>query len=70
MRAQPHLHSDYLGAFALSGLDVDELFEPAPDQSWFEMQTVAWSHTPDAFRRAYEGIPAAIVWSLVRAAGD
>jgi SAM-dependent methyltransferase len=70
VRAQPHLHSDYLGAFALSGLDVDELFEPAPDQSWFEMQTVAWSHTPDAFRRAYEGIPAAIVWSLVRAAGD
>jgi SAM-dependent methyltransferase len=66
VRAHPHLHGDYVRAFAAGGLDVDELFEPPPDQSWFEMQTVAWTHAPDAFRRAYEGIPAAIVWSLVR----
>jgi SAM-dependent methyltransferase len=66
VRAHPHRHGDYLRAFAASGLDVDDLIEPPPDQSWFEMQTIAWTHAPDAFRRAYEGIPAAIVWSLVR----
>ncbi len=66
VRAHPHLHSDYLRAFAASGLDVDELFEPPPDRSWFELQTLVWTEAPDAFRRAYEGIPAAIVWSLVR----
>jgi SAM-dependent methyltransferase len=65
VRAHPHLHSDFMRAFAASGLDVDELVEPLPDQSWFEMQ-VPWTLTPDAFRRAYEGIPAAIVWSLVK----
>jgi SAM-dependent methyltransferase len=66
VRAHPHLHGDYLGAFASSGLEVDELYEPPPDQSWFEMQTLAWTLAPDAFRRAFEGIPAAIVWSLVK----
>jgi hypothetical protein len=30
------------------------------------MQKLAWSHAPDAFRQAYEGIPAAMVWSLTR----
>lgn len=65
VRAHPHLHSDFLRAFAASGLDVDELFEPLPDEGWFEMQT-PWTLAPDAFRRAFEGIPAAIVWSLVR----
>jgi SAM-dependent methyltransferase len=65
VRAHPHLHSDFLRAFAASGLDVDELIEPLPDQGWFEMQ-VPWTLAPAAFRRAFEGIPAAIVWSLVR----
>jgi ubiquinone/menaquinone biosynthesis C-methylase UbiE len=65
VRAHPHLHCDFLRAFAASGLDVEELIEPLPDQGWFEMQ-VPWTLAPDAFRRAFEGIPAAIVWSLVR----
>ena len=65
VRAYPHLHSDFLRAFAASGLDLDELVEPLPDQGWFEMQ-VPWTLAADAFRRAFEGIPAAIVWSLVR----
>jgi hypothetical protein len=60
------LHRDYLRAFAAAGLDVDELFEPAPDLRWFELQTAAWSHAPEAFRKAFEGVPAAIVWSLVK----
>jgi SAM-dependent methyltransferase len=65
VRAHPHLHSDFLRAFAASGLDVDELIEPLPDQGWYEMQA-PWTLAPDAFRRAFEGIPAAIVWSLLR----
>jgi SAM-dependent methyltransferase len=66
VRGHPHLHGDYLRAFAASGLEVDELLEPPPNQVWFEMQKLAWSHAPDAFRQAYEGIPAAMVWSLTR----
>jgi SAM-dependent methyltransferase len=67
VRGHPHLHSDYLRAFAASGLEVDDLLEPPPNQGWFEMQKAAWAHAPEAFRQAYEGIPAAMVWSLVRA---
>jgi ubiquinone/menaquinone biosynthesis C-methylase UbiE len=66
VRAHAHLHSDYLRAFAAGGLEVEELFEPPPNQGWFEMQTTAWAEVPDAFRQAFEGIPAAIVWSLVK----
>jgi SAM-dependent methyltransferase len=66
VRSHPHLHRDYLRAFAASELEVAELFEPVPDRGWFVMQSVAWEHAPDAFRQAFDGIPAAIVWSLVR----
>jgi SAM-dependent methyltransferase len=66
VRAHPHLHRDYLHAFKTTGLEVDELFEPAPDEAWFEMQQAAWAHAPAAFRQAFEGIPAGIVWSLLK----
>jgi SAM-dependent methyltransferase len=66
VRSYAHLHANYLRAFAAEGLDVHELFEPPPDRPWFEMQTAAWSHVPEAFQQAFEGIPAAIVWSLVK----
>jgi SAM-dependent methyltransferase len=66
VRAHPHLHGDYLRAFAASGLTVDELIEPPPNRLWFEWQLAAWTHEPEAFLQAFEGIPAAIVWSLVR----
>jgi ubiquinone/menaquinone biosynthesis C-methylase UbiE len=66
VRAHAHIHSDYLRAFAANGLDVEELLEPTPNQAWFELQESAWSGAPDAFRQAFEGIPAAIVWSLVK----
>jgi hypothetical protein len=66
VRSHPHLHRDYLRAFAASELEVADLFEPVPDRGWFVMQSVAWEHAPDAFRQAFDGIPAAIVWSLVR----
>jgi SAM-dependent methyltransferase len=67
VRAHPHLHGDYLRAFAAAGLSVEELFEPPPNQAWFEAQQTAWSEAPDAFRAAFQDIPAAIVWSLVKA---
>jgi hypothetical protein len=66
VRAHPHLHSDFLSAFRAVGLKVDELIEPPPNRAWFEMQKGAWSNAPEAFVRAFDGIPAAIVWSLVR----
>ena len=66
VRAHPHLHSDYLSAFGAAGLEVDELLEPPPNRAWFEMQKGAWSNAPDAFVQAFDGIPAAILWSLVR----
>ena len=67
VRGHAHLHSEYLRALSAAGLEVDELFEPAPNRGWFEMQQVAWAEAPEAFRQAYGGIPAAIVWSLVKA---
>jgi ubiquinone/menaquinone biosynthesis C-methylase UbiE len=66
VRGHAHLHSEYLSALSAAGLEVDQLFEPPPNQGWFEMQKVAWSQAPTAFRQAYGGIPAAIVWSLVK----
>ena len=66
VRAHPHTHGDYLRAFASAGLAVGELLEPPPNQGWFEAQTTAWNEAPEAFRQAFAGIPAAIVWSLVR----
>jgi SAM-dependent methyltransferase len=66
VRAHPHLHRDYLRAFRAARLEVDELLEPPPDRRWFELQSAAWTHAPDAFRQAFEGMPAAIVWSLIK----
>jgi hypothetical protein len=66
VRAHPHLHSDYLRAFAASGLTVDELLEPTPNRLWFEWQLAAWTHAAEAFVQAFQGIPAAIVWSLLK----
>jgi ubiquinone/menaquinone biosynthesis C-methylase UbiE len=66
VRGHAHLHSEYLRSLSAAGLEVDELFEPAPNPGWFEMQQVAWAEAPEAFRQAYGGIPAAIVWSLVK----
>jgi len=69
VRGHAHLHSESLRAFAAAGLTVAELFEPAPNRGWFEMQQAAWAGAPVAFQQAYGGIPAAIVWSLVKAPG-
>ncbi len=66
VRAHPHVHGDYLRAFAAAGLAVDDLLEPPPNQGWFEAQETAWNEAPEAFRQAFEGIPAAIVWSLAK----
>jgi ubiquinone/menaquinone biosynthesis C-methylase UbiE len=66
VRAHPHLHGDYLSAFRAADLEIDELIEPPPNRAWFEMQKGAWSNAPEAFVRAFDGIPAAIVWSLVK----
>jgi ubiquinone/menaquinone biosynthesis C-methylase UbiE len=66
VRGHAHLHSTYLSALADAGLSVDRLFEPSPSQGWFELQKLAWSEAPEAFRQAYGGLPAAIVWSLVK----
>lgn len=66
VRSYPHLPGDYLRAFAAAGLELDELFEPTPDRTWFELQPAAWAHAPEAFLQGFEGIPAASIWSLVR----
>jgi ubiquinone/menaquinone biosynthesis C-methylase UbiE len=66
VRAHAHLHRDYLRAFSDNDLAVEELLEPFPDREWFEMQPRAWEHAPEAFAQAFRGIPAAIVWSLVK----
>ena len=69
VRAHPHLHQDYLRAFSANHLEVLDLMEPFPDREWFEMQPRPWAHAREAFTKAFAGIPAAIVWSLVRVRG-
>jgi SAM-dependent methyltransferase len=64
VRNHVHLVSEYLAAFAASGLDVTGCMEPLftgrLPAGGFEAELI-----PDAARAAWEGIPSAIVWNLV-----
>lgn len=69
VRSHFHLHGDYLAAFAASGLGVRRCVEPRTDEVGIVMLAGGMMPlAPDAFTEALVGMPAAIVWELVRTA--
>jgi SAM-dependent methyltransferase len=62
-----HRHEDYVAAFRATGLDIRECVEPA----WGEEELPLlggplYPLAPEAVRAAFVGLPAALVWSVVR----
>lgn len=66
VRCHRHYHEEYLRAFAASGLEVEKLLEVPPNEAWYEMQGDPCGQAPEAFRQAFDGIPATLLWSLVK----
>jgi len=66
VRNHRHVHSEYLDAFAETGLEVRRCIEPRFGPGEVALQTIAGRHLPDAASAAYLGLPAALVWDLVR----
>lgn len=66
VRNHRHVHGEYLDAFAAAGLEVRRCVEPRFGPAEVDMQSIAARHVPDAASAAYLGLPAALVWDLVR----
>jgi ubiquinone/menaquinone biosynthesis C-methylase UbiE len=60
----PHLHSDYVAAFAAAGFVVRRLIEPALTRE--QARARPKSGHADAFEQALTGVPAVIVWEAER----
>jgi SAM-dependent methyltransferase len=65
-----HRHEDYIAAFTATGLDIRACVE----QAWGETELPLlggplYPLAPGAVRAAFLGLPAALVWSLVRSRG-
>jgi len=65
MRNQGHVHSEYLDAFAVAGLDVRRCLEPRMGPEEVALQWPAAVFFPDAATDAFLGLPGALVWDLV-----
>jgi SAM-dependent methyltransferase len=66
VREHVHLLGEYLDAFAAEGLDVVRCVEPRFGPEEAEMQGMAAQFIPEATRAAFAGLPAALVWQLIR----
>jgi SAM-dependent methyltransferase len=63
VREHPHLHSDYLDAFATAGLEITECLEPTIGADELSAKRRAFRHIPQATAAAYIGLPAVLVWA-------
>ena len=63
VREHPHLHSDYLTAFADAGLEVTGAVEPTITEQELSTKRRAFRHIPEATAAAYLGLPAVLVWA-------
>jgi SAM-dependent methyltransferase len=63
VREHPHLHADYLSAFASAGLTVTGCVEPTITDQELGAKRRAFRHIPEATAAAYRGLPAVLVWS-------
>ena len=62
VREHPHLHADYLAAFANAGLKVLACQEPPLTERHVTAKRRAFRHLPAATAEAYLGLPAVLVW--------
>jgi len=62
VREHPHLHADYLSAFANAGLDLRACVEPQITEQQVTAKRRAVRHIPEATAEAYLGLPAVLVW--------
>lgn len=60
----PHLHGEYIAAFAEAGLAVRQCIEPRLSRE--QARERAKKHRTDAFEDALTGVPAVIVWEVER----
>ena len=66
VRNHRHVHGEYLDAFAEAGLEVRRCIEPRFGPNEVGLQALAMRFVPAAASAAYLGLPAALVWDLVR----
>jgi ubiquinone/menaquinone biosynthesis C-methylase UbiE len=62
VREHPHLHADYLSAFASAGLALRACVEPQISEQEVSAKRRAFRHIPEATAEAYIGLPAVLVW--------
>ena len=63
VREHPHLHTDYLAAFANAGLEVRACVESPLTDRHVAAKRRAFRHVPAATTEAYLGLPAVLVWA-------
>lgn len=63
VREHPHLHNDYISAFASAGLNVRACLEPALTEDQLATKRRAFRRLPAATAEAYVGLPAVLVWA-------
>lgn len=63
VREHPHLHADYLSAFATAGLRLTGCVEPVITEQQLGAKRRAFRHIPEATAAAYLGLPAVLVLS-------
>jgi ubiquinone/menaquinone biosynthesis C-methylase UbiE len=66
VRNHRHLLGEYLDAFAAAGLEVCRCLEQCYGPGEVAMQRVMAAFSPDGARAAFLGLPATLVWDLVR----
>jgi SAM-dependent methyltransferase len=64
IREHPHLHGDYLAAFANAGLDQRACLEPEITHRQLTAKRRAFRHIPEATAEAYLGLPAVLIWDV------
>jgi SAM-dependent methyltransferase len=62
VREHPHLHADFLAAFANADLTVRACLEPRLTERQVTAKRRAFRHLPAATAEAYLGLPAVLVW--------
>jgi SAM-dependent methyltransferase len=67
VREHPHLHADYLTAFASSDLQVTRCVEPTITEAELGAKKRAFRHVPEATAAAYLGLPAVLVLAADKA---
>jgi SAM-dependent methyltransferase len=67
VRGHAHGHGDYVGAFVAAGFEVARCVEPVWKDEDVPLVSGQMSMiAPEAFRYAYVGLPAALIWEVVR----